>query len=445
MTGALVLAGPPRPDLAGGVDAAADRLLALTGGAFERRLDPDSDAPVAVGFSGGGDSLALLLAARAWTRAAGRRLLALTVDHGLQPQSGAWTRSALATARSLGVESLALAWHGDKPADGLPARARRARHALLAEAARAAGARVILLGHTRDDLMESAQMRAEGSSPGDPREWAPSPVWPEGRGVFLLRPLLGAGRAELRALLSGTGLDWIEDPANDDPAFARARARAAPSSAAVAREAAPGVADASALARAAQVDDFGRIAIAREALLGASPRAARRFLAAACVCAGGGESLPRRRRVEALHARVMSGERFTAALAGARVEAGEQLEVFREAGAPLRRTPGVWDGRFAISGLEPGAEVRALRGLASRLPPAERRRLGEIPASARPGLPAIVQGDGESVTCPILAQGSEASARSLVGRRLGAACDVFAREQEVRTGPDGEPAEGALS
>ena len=57
---------------------------------LERRLDPGSPAPLAVAFSGGGDSLALLLAARAFAGRHGRRLAAVHVDHGLQPHSAAW-------------------------------------------------------------------------------------------------------------------------------------------------------------------------------------------------------------------------------------------------------------------------------------------------------------------------------------------------------------------
>ncbi|WP_374389033.1 ATP-binding protein, partial [Brevundimonas sp.] len=56
---------------------------------LDRRLTPDAEAPVAVALSGGGDSVALLLIVARWARARGRRLLALTVDHGLQPESAA--------------------------------------------------------------------------------------------------------------------------------------------------------------------------------------------------------------------------------------------------------------------------------------------------------------------------------------------------------------------
>ena len=80
----------------GGPDLAGAAILARAGDVFARRLDPGSAAPLAVGFSGGGDSLALLLAARTWARANGRPLLALTVDHGLNSQSAARTFTARA-------------------------------------------------------------------------------------------------------------------------------------------------------------------------------------------------------------------------------------------------------------------------------------------------------------------------------------------------------------
>lgn len=54
---------------------------------------------------------------------------------------------------------------------------------------------------------------------------APSPVWPEGRGVRLIRPLLGIRREDLRAYLRARGLFWIDEPSNQDSAFERVRVR----------------------------------------------------------------------------------------------------------------------------------------------------------------------------------------------------------------------------
>ncbi|MDP3175940.1 MAG: tRNA lysidine(34) synthetase, partial [Phenylobacterium sp.] len=169
--------------------------------ALDRRLSRTSPSPVAVAISGGGDSLALLLTTLHWAERHGRRVLALSLDHGLQPQSAAWTRACGERARKAGAAFRALTWDGPKPPSGLPAAARGARHALLAEAAREAGASVLLMGHTADDIAEARLMREAGPRLGEPQEWAPSPAWPQGRGVFVLRPMLSLGRAEIR--------DWL--------------------------------------------------------------------------------------------------------------------------------------------------------------------------------------------------------------------------------------------
>jgi tRNA(Ile)-lysidine synthase len=203
-------------------DAVRDAAFA----AMDRRLDPNASEPLAVAVSGGGDSMALMHFAAAWGARHRRSLSVLTVDHGLNPASPAWAGFVAHAAERLGFSTRVLRWGGDKPETGLPAAARAARHALLADAARKQGARVLLMGHTADDLLETHLMREEGSTVGHPDEWTPSPAWPEGRGLFLLRPLLTLRRAALRAWLGEEGERWIEDPANADTRYARGRARA---------------------------------------------------------------------------------------------------------------------------------------------------------------------------------------------------------------------------
>ena len=57
--------------------------------------------------------------------------IALTVDHGLNPDSAGWTDLCRETAGRLGVGFQALAWTGEKPASGLPAAAPRRKVAAL--------------------------------------------------------------------------------------------------------------------------------------------------------------------------------------------------------------------------------------------------------------------------------------------------------------------------
>jgi len=342
--------------------ALATRRLDLeqaVGDILDRRLQARHPRPIAVALSGGGDSLALLLAAAAWAERAGRELLVLTVDHGLRAESADWTRTCAATAQRLGLAFRALAWTGAKPASGLPAAARLARHRLLADAARQARARVILMGHTASDIREAVAMRAAGSTTPDPREWSPSPVWPQGRGLFLLRPMLGLGRAEIRDWLTARGETWIDDPANADLAYARPRARRALVGAAPTPEPATPDTAAAKLAQACRPDSEGGLQIGRALLRAATPEACARFISAASLSAAGTDRPPRREKLARLAERLAAKEPFTASLAGARIEAdAAQVSFRREPGeaargglAPLRLAAGetgVWDGRFEV-------------------------------------------------------------------------------------------------
>ena len=390
---------------------------------LDGRLLSASPAPIAVALSGGGDSLALALIAAGWASAQNRRLLILTIDHRLRAESAAWTDACAATAERLGADFQALAWEGDKPAAGLPAAARAARHRLLADAAREAGAKVVLMGHTASDRLEAAAMRTAGSTTPSPREWGPSPAWPEGRGIFLLRPMLGQTRADIRAWLAERGETWIEDPANDDPRFARARARAGLTGVETDELTPPR--DLTDLAHAT-TELTGGLVLSRAALRDA-PQA---FLAAACLCAGGTGRPPRGDPLGRLVDALRGDASLTATLAGARIEAdGDEVRFLRDAGrkglTPLTLaagTTGVWDGRFEIA-TDRAVTVQALAGHAAGLPASQRAELQRLPAGARGTLPFIA-GEGS----PMLAAIPGVSVRALALDRLRAAGGAVDRE-----------------
>lgn len=388
--------------------------------AFDSYLQSDSRRPLAVGLSGGGDSVALTLIADGWAREVGRELLILTVDHEVQRASTAWAATCEALADRLGRPFQALAWRGPKPLAGLPAAARLARHRLLADAAREAGARVILLGHTADDVSEAGVMRQSGSTTPSPRMWSPSPVWPEGRGLFLLRPLLSVRRDAIREALAGAGEPWIDDPSNDDLRYARSRARA---SGAQPLLVADTVGPLTLVERASEAD--GIITIARSDLQAAPPEPVRRFVGLACVSAGGGERLPLTARVVRAADALRGADPFVGTLAGARIEAdAATVLIFREAGEEARgglapvRGPAVWDGRFEVKGPE---AVRRLAGLSVKLSSVEREALRGIPVSARGALPVRLTEDGGV---------SLANLESLVDARLRAAAGLVQREPD---------------
>lgn len=184
------------------------------------------EAPIGVAVSGGGDSLALLILAHRWAARQGRTVYALTVDHGLRPEARAEAEGVARLCGELGIAHETLRLEGAAPRQ---AALRRGRHAALARAVRRQKGYLLLTGHTADDQAETFLMRARQGSGwyglAGMRPLSLSPVWPEGQGVFIARPLLAARRESLRAFLKGEGVGWVDDPSNDNPAFERVRMR----------------------------------------------------------------------------------------------------------------------------------------------------------------------------------------------------------------------------
>lgn len=178
---------------------------------------------VLVACSGGADSTALADAARVEGDRAGLRVGAVVVDHGLQEGSRAVAEEAGARLLALGldpVDVVSTRVPADGP-DGLEARARASRYRILDEAAARHRARLVLLGHTRDDQAEQVLLGlARGSGA---RSLAGMPA---ARGPYR-RPLLTVTRDETRAACAAEGRPWWEDPMNEDPVFTRVRARRA--------------------------------------------------------------------------------------------------------------------------------------------------------------------------------------------------------------------------
>lgn len=174
-------------------------------------------------ISGGPDSTALLFLAARWRKKSKTKLAAVTVDHGLRPEAKREAAAVAKLAKKLDVPHRIVKWNGAKPKSGIQQAARNARYALLAGAARKAGASHIATAHTLDDQAETVLMRmARGSGIGGLGGMArQSPLGD----LTLVRPLLDVPKARLVATCKAAKLGYAEDPSNIDPKFTRARLR----------------------------------------------------------------------------------------------------------------------------------------------------------------------------------------------------------------------------
>jgi tRNA(Ile)-lysidine synthase len=171
---------------------------------------------VLVACSGGADSLALLAATAFVAPRAGIGVGVLTVDHGWTADSAERAEAVMAIAQRLGAEP-AEVLHVPSPRS--EDAARTARYAALDAAARRLHAAAVLLAHSLDDQAETVLLGlARGSGA---RSLAGMPA----RRGHYRRPLLAVRRETLRAATAAEGLVAWDDPANEDPAFARARVR----------------------------------------------------------------------------------------------------------------------------------------------------------------------------------------------------------------------------
>ena len=402
--------------------------------AIDARLDRASRAPIAVAFSGGGDSLALLCATLAYATRFDRRVIAITVDHQLSPHSASWTELAKTNALTLGADWQGCVWAGDKPSIGLPAAARQARHTRVAEAARAAGARVILFGHTADDVIEAMEMRTSDTPGlGVPKVWGASPVWPAGRGLALFRPLLNTRRDTLRLALGTQGLAWIDDPANLDIRFARSRARLR---LAGHRKAANSRAESTSrdladFAMGVRFSKWGEAHADPVRLNALERQDGLRALGALLTSVSGAEQLPRPKRVARLLDDLTRESSLTVTLAGALVIREDRwIRVMREVGDPRSVREGatdVFDGRFQSNAAE---DLLWLKGKMRQLDPQDRSRLRDIHPRLRPSLPVWCDHEGVVHLAGDL-EGKGPSLRSLAKARFRLACGVAQREGDL--------------
>ncbi|WP_084583511.1 tRNA lysidine(34) synthetase TilS [Sphingomonas azotifigens] len=186
---------------------------------------PAAARPIGVAVSGGADSLALLLLARASFPGA---VAAATVDHGLRAESAAEAAFVATLCARLGVPHAVLPPRPEMLAAGnLQDRARAMRYRSLADWADTIGAPWVAVAHQQDDLAESLLLRARrGAGLGGLAAMVPSrPLRAGAAAPLLVRPLLGWSRAELAARVQAAGIAPVEDPSNRHPRFDRSRIR----------------------------------------------------------------------------------------------------------------------------------------------------------------------------------------------------------------------------
>ena len=186
------------------------------------------DACLAVGVSGGADSLALAALATLVARSCGLEIKLFHIHHGLYEQANDWARDVKKVADDLGVFVVIQHVQVDQNLGlGIEGAARDARYAAFAEMALEHGVDAILLAHHRQDQAETVLLRLlRGSGVQGLAAMKHDHIR---AGLRLLRPWLDSERESIlrfvAALQAEANWSVVQDPSNSDPRYARGALR----------------------------------------------------------------------------------------------------------------------------------------------------------------------------------------------------------------------------
>lgn len=186
---------------------------------------------IAVAVSGGADSMALAHYLIAWAVDRKIHVHLLTVDHGLRAESVAEALQVRDyVARYVGknqwthVSHEILTWRGRKPKARLQEAAREARYGLMANYCAQNRIPILFLAHHADDQAETVLFRLAKGSGLDGLGGMAACIDYSNQ-LKLLRPCLQVTHAQLIEYCQAHGIEWVEDPSNQQDRFARVRLR----------------------------------------------------------------------------------------------------------------------------------------------------------------------------------------------------------------------------
>jgi tRNA(Ile)-lysidine synthase len=183
-------------------------------GTIERHGMLAAGDSVLVGLSGGPDSTCLLDVLARLSERLDVTVEVAHVDHGLAPDSEERATKVARDAAAAGFD-VHVGRARDLQGPNLQARARTFRYGFLETVADQTGAARIATGHTLDDRVETTLARLVHGAGTEGLAGIPAR---QGRRI---RPLIDLRRRETRRYCEERGLEFFDDPANEDDRFER--------------------------------------------------------------------------------------------------------------------------------------------------------------------------------------------------------------------------------
>ena len=182
---------------------------------------------IALGVSGGSDSLALAFLAKKFSKKYNYNVIAFTLDHQLRKESSEETKFVKKIMKKQNIEHHSLLWSEKKPKTKIQETARIMRYNLFNDACIKHDCKYVFLGHHANDQVETFIIRLEAKSGleglGCMREF--SRILTDSGAIELVRPLLSYEKNTLIEICKINKLKWIEDPSNSDLKYLRSKTR----------------------------------------------------------------------------------------------------------------------------------------------------------------------------------------------------------------------------
>ena len=183
----------------------------------------DKTRPVLLALSGGVDSMCLLHLLVKWQKETGSEVAIVHVDHGWRKESAQEAKSIVSLAKEHGFACYHTRLFPEQFQKNLELESRLARYQFFHEIVQQIGAQGVLLGHHKDDQVETVFKRLlEGSRMSYLSGMQPVST---NNGLVLLRPLLHTPKRSLLDYATAENISFFDDPTNKDTAFLRARMR----------------------------------------------------------------------------------------------------------------------------------------------------------------------------------------------------------------------------
>ncbi len=178
---------------------------------------------IAVGVSGGPDSMCLTYCVNDWCKSRNIELHAIIIDHSLRLDSAEEANEVLTFLLRQQIKTSVIKWHGDKPKSGVQNAARNARYSMFVEYCKLHQIKHLVLGHNKDDNAETFLMRAlRGSSING---MASINCYRDYKGIVILRPMLQIKRDDIEWFLRSVSWPYVTDPSNCNGPYNRTKIR----------------------------------------------------------------------------------------------------------------------------------------------------------------------------------------------------------------------------